>query len=72
MYDFFLRRLDDGLLSGTIAVHQTFLEQLLKTRLREVGGPSDSDSSDAEDARPAREESICVDIDFAENYEIVH
>ena len=48
------------------------MEQLLKTRLREVGGPSDSDSSDEEDARPAREESICVDMDFAENYEIVH
>jgi len=45
---------------------------VLKTRLHEVGGPSDSDSSDEEDARPAREESICMDMDFAENSDIVH
>jgi hypothetical protein len=63
-----------------IAVHQTHMEQLLKTRLREVGRQldhSDDDDESREEEKTARgagaaEECICVDMDFAENYEIVH
>ena len=57
-----------------IAVHQTYMGQLLKAKTSELDGPEDSsDDEDHKELRPA-EECIraCVDMDFAENYEIVH
>ena len=59
-----------------IAVHQTYTERLLKTCVREVGNRhtiSDEESDEEPEVKSAaREECICVDMDFAENYEIVH
>jgi hypothetical protein len=43
------------------------MEQLLKQKLREQ-----PDRSDSLEEKNVREESICVDMDFAENYEIIH
>ena len=64
---FFLRRLDDGLLSGTSLLIKPLWNSC--SRLGSVRwGPSDSDSSDEEDY-PAC--CICVDMDFAENFEVV-
>ena len=49
-----------------IAVHQTFMEQQLKAMILKV----DDDKDEAKAA--VREECICVDMDFAENYEVWH
>ena len=49
-----------------IAIHQTYMEQLLKQRLRDAPGFDD------EGAEEEKEECICFDMDFAENYEVVH
>ena len=56
-----------------IAVHQTYMEHLLKVRLRELSDRADDSGAESEDDEAgSADERISVDMDFAENYEIVH
>ncbi len=60
-----------------IAVHQTYMEFLLKdclamARVSGVQEAKDDEEVQAQEVKEIKEESICVDMDFAENYEVLH